>query len=99
MSQGSPALGPTSDDKNVSFNNTFAIYFTSKVGLFGKSQRDCSFGNASYGEPWANLENEEGELTFIRKKGKLGGTLNQRVHWQKLGIQGTVDSHWWASIV
>ena len=79
MSQGSPALGPTSDAKNVSFSNTFAIYFTSKVGLFGKSQRDCSFGNASYGELWANLENKEGELTFIRKKGKLGGTLNQRV--------------------
>ena len=62
LSQGSPALGPTSDTKNVSFNYTIAIYFTSKVGLFGKSQRNCSFWNASYGEPWANLDNKEGNL-------------------------------------
>ena len=43
------------------------------VGLFGK--RNCSLGNASCGGPWANPENKEGELTFIRKKGKLGGTV------------------------
>ena len=64
------------------------------MNLF-RSNKELQFGTCDYNEPHASMLRQRSGTSFI-EKGKLGGAVKNRVHWNKLELQSTVAFIGWA---